>query len=208
MSRRLGKLSAGVATTGIVFGAVAVLTAGTAAAATNYATGSVAYMCNFPGIGQQQLDVKANFVGPDSVAAGGTATPASVGGTATINATINALLNAANYDGVRGKANMPITATNATPAASTVTQLDVPTQINPYVPGSRTFNILQDAGTGVPTLTAGTPGSAVVSLGTTFNAALDFHKKDGSWTAWTFNCTVKNTNPAQNRAFNPAIPIT
>ncbi|KFZ80456.1 hypothetical protein ED92_24170 [Amycolatopsis sp. MJM2582] len=208
MSRRLGKLSAGVATTGIVLGAVAVLTAGTAAAATTYATGTVAYMCNFPGIGQQQLDVKANFVGPDSVASGGTATPSSVGGTATINATINALLNAANYDGVRGKANMPITATNATPTSATVTNLDVPTQINPYVPGPRSFNIVQDAGTGVPTLTAGAPGSGVISLGTTINAPLDFHKKDGTWTAWNFNCTVKNTNPAQNRAFSPAIPIT
>ncbi|WP_181776836.1 DUF6801 domain-containing protein [Amycolatopsis pittospori] len=208
MSRRLGKFSAGVATTGIVFGAVAVLTAGTAAAVTNYTTGTVAYMCNFPGIGQQQLDVKANFAGPDSVASGGTATPSSVGGTATINATINALLNAANYDGVRGKANMSITATNATPASSTVTNLDVPTQINPYVPGPRTFNIVQDAGTGVPTLTAGAPGSGVISLGTTISAPLDFHKKDGSWTAWNFSCTVKNTNPAQNRAFSPAIPIT
>ncbi|MEU9687702.1 DUF6801 domain-containing protein [Amycolatopsis japonica] len=208
MSRRLGKLSAGVATTGIVLGAVAVLTAGTAAAATTYATGTVAYMCNFPGIGQQQLDVKANFTGPDSVAAGGTFTPASVGGSATINATINALLNAANYDGVRGKANMPVTVTNASPASATVTNLDVPTQINPYVPGPRTFNIVQDAGTGVPTFTAGTAGSATASLGTTINAPLDFHKKDGTWTTWNFNCTVKNTNPAQNRAFSPAIPVT
>lgn len=207
MSRRLGKFSAGVAATGVVFGAVAVLTAGTAAAVTPYATGTVAYMCNFPGIGQQQLDVKASFDGPDSVASGATVTPSTVTGTATINATINALLNAANYDGVRGKANMPITVTNATPASATVSQLDVPTQINPYVPGSRTFNIAQDVGTTVPTLTAGTPGSAVVSLGTTFNAALDFHKKDGSWTPWTFNCTVKNTNPAQVRTFNPPIPI-
>ncbi len=208
MSRRLGRISAGVATTGIVLGAVAVLTAGTAAAVTPYATGTVAYMCNFPGIGQQQLDVKAGFNGPDSVASGATATPETVGGTATINATINALLNAANYDGVRGKANMPITATNATPASATVTALNVPEQINPYVPGPRSFNIVQDAGTVVPTLTAGAPGSATVSLGTTINATLDFHKKDGSWTAWTFNCTVKVTNPAQNRAFSPAIPVT
>lgn len=208
MSRRLGRFSAGVATTGIVFGAVAVLTAGTAAAVTPYATGSVAYMCNFPGIGQQQLNVAASFDGPDSVASGATATPSNVAGTATISATINALLNAANYDGVRGKANMPITATNATPASATVTQLNVPEQISPYVPGTKTFNIAQDAGTTVPTLTAGTPGSSVVSLGTTFNAALDFHKKDGTWTAWTFNCTVRTTNPPQNRAFSPAIPVT
>ncbi|MEV7555311.1 DUF6801 domain-containing protein [Amycolatopsis sp. NPDC089917] len=208
MSRRLGKLSAGVATTGIVMGAVAVLTAGTALAATTYATGSVAYMCNFPGIGQQQLDVKAQFDGPTSIASGATATPSNISGTATINATINALLNAANYDGVRGKANMPITITNATPASATVTNLDVPTQINPYVPGPRSFNIVQAAGTGVPTFTAGAPGSATASLGTTINAPLDFHKKDGTWTAWNFNCTVKNTNPAQNRAFSPAIPIT
>jgi hypothetical protein len=207
MSRRLGKFSAGVATTGIVFGAVAVLTAGTALAVTPHATGSVAYMCNFPGIGQQQLNVQASFDTPGPVASGGTVTPSNVAGTATISATINALLNAANYDGVRGKANMPVTVTNATPASATVTQLDVPTQVNPYVPGARTFNIAQDGGTTVPTFTAGAPGSAVVSLGTTFNAALDFHKKDGTWTAWTFNCTVKVTNPAQVRTFSPPITI-
>ncbi|HET6286642.1 MAG TPA: DUF6801 domain-containing protein [Amycolatopsis sp.] len=208
MSRRLGKLSAGVATTAVVMGAVAVLTAGTAAALAPYSTGKVAYMCNFPAIGQQQLDVTAKFDGPASVASGGAFTPSNISGTATISATINALLNSANYDGVRGKVNMPVTVTNATPASATVTNLDVPTQINPYVPGTRTFNILQDAGTGVPTFTAGTPGSATASLGTTINAPLDFHKKDGSWTTWNFNCTVKNTNPAQNRAFSPAITIT
>ncbi|MFD5096236.1 DUF6801 domain-containing protein [Amycolatopsis thailandensis] len=208
MSRRLGKLSAGVATTSIVMGAVAVLTAGTALAATTYATGTVAYMCNFPAIGQQQLDVKAQFDGPASVASGGTFTPSNISGTATISATINALLNSANYDGVRGKVNMPVTVTNATPASATVTNLDVPTQINPYVPGTRTFNIVQATGTGVPTFTAGTPGSATASLGTAISAPLEFHKKDGSWTAWSFNCTVKNTNPAQNRAFSPAVPIT
>ncbi len=208
MSRRLGKVSAGVATSAVVFGAVAVLTAGTASALTPYATGTVAYMCAFPGIGQQQLDVKAQFNGPASVASGATATPSNISGLATINATINALLNAANYDGVRGKANMPITITNATPASATVTNLNVPSQINPYVPGPRSFNIVQDSGTGVPTFTAGAPGSATASLGTTINAPLEFHKKDGSWTAWNFNCTVKNTNPAQNRAFSPAIPVT
>jgi hypothetical protein len=205
MFRTIGRLSA---TTGIVFGAVALLTAGTASAAVEHKTGTVAYMCNFPGIGQQQLDVTAAFTGPDSVAAGGTATPADVKGTATISATINALLNAANYDGVRGKANVPVTVTNATPASSTVTALDVPEQINPYVPGPRTFNIAQDTGTVVPTLTAGTAGTATVSLGPTFSATLDFHKKDGTWTPWTFNCTLKVTNPPQNREFTPPVTVT
>lgn len=135
MSRRLGKMSAGVATTAVVMGAVAVLTAGTASAAVvPFTTGTVAYSCNFPNIGQQQLDVKAGFTAPDSVASGSSVTPASVTGTATISSNIHALLNAGNYDGVRGKANVPVTITNATPASATVGNLDVPTQIS-----ARTF---------------------------------------------------------------------
>lgn len=215
MPRRL-KLSAGIAMAGTVMGAVLVLMAGTASAATvNYHTGPatgpnvpVSYSCNFPAIGQQQLDVSASFDGPSTVASGATATPSNVLGTATISATIHALLNAAGYDGVQGKANVPITATNATPASATVSNLNVPIQIfSPYVAGPLTINIAQDSGTTVPTLTAGTPGSASVSIGTTLTAPLQFHKASGSWTPWTFNCTVK-TSPVQNRLFTPSITVT
>ncbi|WP_370943720.1 DUF6801 domain-containing protein [Amycolatopsis sp. cg5] len=201
MSRRLGTLSAGAA----IIGAVAMLTAGTAVAVTNYHTGTVAFTCNFPSIGSQQLDVTAQFNGPDSVPSGGTATPTDLSGTATISTQIHALLNAANYDGVRGKANVPVVATNATPVNSTVTNVNVPEQIFPYVPGPLTIQIVQDAGTGIPTLTAGSPGVASLSLNTTLSAQLEFHKKSGTWSAWTFNCSVK---AGQNRAFSPNMPIT
>jgi hypothetical protein len=89
-----------------------------------------------------------------------------------------------------------------------VSNLDVPEQIyEPYTPGPLTVNIAQDANTAVPTLTAGSAGTSTVSLDTKLTAALQFRKKDGSYTPWTFNCTVK-ANPVQNRAFSPSVTIT
>ncbi|WP_233621375.1 DUF6801 domain-containing protein [Amycolatopsis sp. WAC 04182] len=184
------------------------LATGQASAATAHATGVVVYMCGFPMIGQQPLDITARFDGPGTVAAGGTFTPDAIAGTATFSALHNAtIFSAANYDGVRGRATAPLSGTNVTPASVTVAGLDVPEQITPYVPGPRTVGFAQDTATSAPAFTAGAPGSAVLALGTTFKLELDFHKRDGSWDPWTLNCTVKNTNPAQNRAFAPAIPV-
>ncbi|WP_414942102.1 DUF6801 domain-containing protein [Amycolatopsis sp. cmx-11-51] len=200
--RRAGMVSV------IVSGVASLLTTGQASAATSHATGTVVHLCGFPMIGQQPLDITARFDSPGPVAAGGTFTPAAIAGTATFNAIHNAtIFSAANYDGLRGKVTAPLTTTNTTPASATVTGLDMPEQITPYVPGPRTVGFTQNAATIVPTFTAGAPGEATVALGTTFKLEVDFHKRDGTWTPWTLNCTVKNTDPAQNRAFAPAIPV-
>jgi hypothetical protein len=209
MSPKLSKLSAGVMTTGALVGVGILLASGTASAAiVPYQTGTVSYNCNFPAIGQRPLAVTAAFNAPDSVPAGTAVTPSGITGTASITSAIHALLNAANYDGVRGKANVPVTTTNATPASATVTNIDVPTQIySPYVAGPLTFNLAQDAGTGVPTLTPTAAGSSTVSIGTSITAPLEFHKKDGTWTPWNFTCTVA-ASPVQNRAFSPSLAVT
>lgn len=200
--RRTGMVSV------IVFGIASLLTTGPASAATSHTTGTVVYLCSFPMIGQQPLDITARFDSPGPVAAGGTFTPAAIAGTATFSAIHNAtIFSAANYDGLRGKVSAPLTATNTTPASATVTGLDLPEQIAPYVPGPRTFVFTQIGATAVPAFTTGAPGEATFALGITFKLAVDFHKRDGTWTPWTLNCTVKNTNPAQNRAFAPAIPV-
>ena len=31
---------------------------------------------------------------------------------------------------------------------------------------------------------------------------------DAAWTPWTMQCNIKVTNPAQNTAFSPSIPVT
>ncbi|HEV7978970.1 DUF6801 domain-containing protein [Amycolatopsis sp.] len=209
MSRKLSKLSAGVMTTGALVGVGLMLASGTASAVDiPYQTGTVSYTCNFPAIGQRPLAVTAAFNAPDSVPAGTPVTPSGITGTASISSAIHALLNAANYDGVRGKADVPVTITNATPASATVTAVDVPTQIaSPYVPGPLTFNLAQDAGTGVPALTPTAAGSSTLSLGSTITAPLEFHKKDGTWTPWSFTCNVA-TSPVQNKAFSPSLAVT
>ncbi|MFI9453964.1 DUF6801 domain-containing protein [Amycolatopsis sp. NPDC052450] len=200
--RRIGAVSV------IVLGAASLLTVGQASAATSHTTSTVTYLCGFPMIGQQPLDITAKFDSPGPVSAGGSFTPAAIAGTAAFSALHNAtIFSAANYDGLRCKVKAPVTATNATPASATVTGLDLPAQITPYVPGPRTVGFSQDAATAVPVFTAGAPGQATFALGTTFELEVEFHKRDNTWTPWTLGCTVKNTNPAQNRAFAPAIPV-
>ncbi len=192
----------------VVSGTVSLLATGSASAATVRTTPAITYLCGYPMVGQHPIDITMRFTGPDTVPAGGTFTPTGFGGTLTFPPTLNGVLSAANYDGFRGRVTPPVTGTNVTPASATVTELKVPEQIAPYVPGPRTIDVVQDAGTGVPVFTAGTPGSASVLLGAKLVLALDIHKRDNSWTPWTFNCTVKSTNPAQDRVFGPSLPIT
>ncbi|RSN18613.1 hypothetical protein DMC63_18305 [Streptomyces sp. WAC 05977] len=201
--RRAGAVSA------VVFVVVSLLTAAPAMAFTSFATGTITYMCSFPSIGQQPLDVRMTFTGPDAVPAGGAITPGGIAGSLVFNATLNAVtFYASNRDGIRGTITTSLTGTNTTPASAEVTRLRIPEQIAPYVQGPRTVLFEQDTSTVVPTFGAGTPGQAAIGLGTTFRIDGALRQKDGTWSPWIFNCTVKNTNPAQNRAFSPAIPIT
>ncbi|QKV75506.1 DUF6801 domain-containing protein [Amycolatopsis sp. Hca4] len=209
---RLSRLSAGIATTATAVGAIAVLTAGTAAAATvTYTAGGttpLTYTCTFPGVTPQPVLVTSHLDAEDSVAAGGTLTPANVGGSATISAGVHALLTAVGYDGIRGTATVPVTAASGTLSQPAATGLNIPETIYP-AGGPITVNISQVATSSVPSYTApATAGTDTLSMGTTVTAALEFHKKaNNTWTPWSMSCTLKVTNPAQNTAFSPSITV-
>ncbi|HEY3465564.1 MAG TPA: DUF6801 domain-containing protein [Amycolatopsis sp.] len=209
---RLSRLSAGIATTATAIGAIAVLTAGTAAAATvTYTAGGTAgitYNCTFPGISPQPVAITAHLDAPDVVAAGSTVTPANVGGTASITAAVHSLLTAVGYDGIRGVATVPVTASAGTLSQPAATGLNIPEVIYPPT-GPITVNISQVATSSVPDWTApAAAGSATLSLTSSLSANLEFHKKStGVWAPWTMNCTLKVTSPAQNTAFSPSITV-
>ncbi|WP_116204055.1 DUF6801 domain-containing protein [Amycolatopsis circi] len=188
---RLSKLSTGVVT-GFAVGAIAVLTAGTASAATaTYKAGPANYSCTFPAIPPQTVAVTAQFDGPDTIPAGGTTTPANVSGTATITALVHALLTAAGYDGIRGTADVPITVDNGSLSPSDASGLQIPEQIYP-AGGPITVNIAQTSTSSIPTYTApSSPGTVTYGLDTGLSAQLEFHKpSDDSWTPWTMTCTA------------------
>ncbi|SEP51448.1 DUF6801 domain-containing protein [Amycolatopsis saalfeldensis] len=210
---RLRKLSTSAAMTGIAVGAIAVLTAGTAAAATTvYSAGTdpnpaITYTCTFPGIPAQPVTVTAHLSAPDTVPSGTTITPTDVGGTATVSATVHALLTAVGLDGIRGSATVPVTATSGTLSQPAATGLDIPETIYP-AGGPITVIISQVPTSSIPNYTAGPAGTATLKLGTPISAALQFHKaSDGSWSNWTMNCTLKAQSPAQNTSFTPDLNI-
>src|SRR3954469_9187746 len=209
---RLSRLSAGIATTATAIGAIAVLTAGVASAATvTYTAGGttpVTYNCTFPGISPQPVAVVAHLDAPDVVPNSTTVTPANVGGSATITATVHALLTAVGYDGIRGTATVPVAASAGTLSQPSATGLNIPEVIYP-TGGPITVNIAQVAASSIPNWTApSAAGSATLSLTSSLSAALEFHKKStGAWTPWTMNCTLKATSPVQNTAFSPSITV-
>ena len=209
---RLSRLSAGIATTATAVGAIAVLTAGTAAAATvTYTAGGttpLTYTCTFPGVSPQPVLVTSHLDADDSVAAGGTVTPANVGGSATISAGVHALLTAVGYDGIRGVASVPVTAASGTLSQPAATGLSIPETIYP-AGGPITVNISQVATSSVPTYTApATAGTDTLSMGSPVSASLEFHKKStNTWSPWAMTCNLKVTNPAQNTAFSPSITV-
>jgi hypothetical protein len=190
--------------------AMAVVTAGPAAAATvTYQTGAVAYTCElFPGLTPQAATIQARFDAPDSVATGTTVAPAGVGGVLRFDQGPHGIMTAYGYDGFRGYAELGLTATGATLSGPSATGLIVPERIYP-AGGAIEVPFDQGPGAGVPSLTAGAPGSATVSVTTTATFSLEYHKKaTGVWTPWTMHCNVRVTNPPQNPAFGPAIPVT
>ncbi|MFE0025693.1 DUF6801 domain-containing protein [Amycolatopsis sp. NPDC059021] len=215
---RLRKLSARAVTTGAAVGAAIVLTAGTAMAATvTYKVGDpttnpptgVTYLCTFPGIQPQPVVVTAQLDAPDSIPSGGTATPSNVGGTATITGAVHSLLTAVGYDGIRGTASVPVTLTNGTLSQPAATGLEVPEKIYPADGKPITVVISQVATSSIPTATAGSPGTATLSLGQQLTAQLQFHRgSTNTWTPYNMTCNLKATTPPQNTAFTPSITIT
>ncbi|MEV4144308.1 DUF6801 domain-containing protein [Amycolatopsis sp. NPDC049691] len=204
---RLRNLSLKAAATAATVSALGMVLTGVASADTTYNAGAT-YRCTFPGIPQQDVAITAFLTGPDSIAAGGTAVPTNVGGTATISAAVHSLLTAVGYDGLRGTATVPVTAARGT-VSGPASGLNIPETIYP-AGGPITVNISQVATSSVPTYTApATAGSDTLSLGTPITAALQFHKaSNNTWANWNMSCTPKTTSPAQNLAFSPNFVIT
>ncbi|MEQ0558623.1 DUF6801 domain-containing protein [Amycolatopsis sp. NEAU-NG30] len=204
---RLRNLSLKAVTTAAIVSTLGMLTAGVAAADTTYNAAAI-HRCTFPGIPQQDVAITAFLTGPDSIPVNGTATPTNVGGTATISAAVHSLLTAVGYDGIRGKATVPVTAARGS-VSGPATNLNIPETIYP-AGGPITVNISQDSGSTVPTYTApATAGSDTLSLGSPITAALQFHKaSNNTWANWNMSCTLKTTSPAQNKAFSPDFVIT
>ncbi|WP_410621222.1 DUF6801 domain-containing protein [Amycolatopsis sp. cmx-8-4] len=209
---RLSRLSAGIATTATAIGAIAVLTAGVASAATiTYTAGGttpVTYNCTFPGISPQPVAVVAHLDAPSSVVHSTTVTPSNVNGTATISSTVHSLLTAVGYDGIRGTASVPVSASSGTLSQPAATGLNIPQVIYP-TGGAITVNIAQVATSSIPNWTApSAAGTATLSLTSSLSAALEFHKKStNTWTPWAMSCTLKATSPVQNTSFSPSITV-
>ncbi|WP_020661808.1 DUF6801 domain-containing protein [Amycolatopsis benzoatilytica] len=201
---RIRTLSKGVVT-GVAVGAIAVLAAGTASAATQtYSAGPASYSCTFPAIPAQTVSISAHFDGPDTIPVNTSVTPANVGGSASITSIVHALLTAAGYDGIRGTADVPITVDNGSLSQPDASGLQIPEQIYP-AGGGITVNINQASTSVIPTYTAPAAAGAVnFALGTTITANLEFHKAaDGSWTPWTMTCTAPS-----GTSFTPSGTIT
>lgn len=199
-----------VLTTVACAAAMAVSMAGPASAATvTYQTGAVlTTTCLFPGVTPQPANITARFDAPDSITSGTTVTPAGVSGSLRFGEGPHALLTVYGYDGFRGHADLGLAATGATFSGPSATGLTVPEQ---FFPAGGAIDVLFEQGPGavVPSLTAGAPGTATVKLTTTATFTFEVHKKaTGAWNPWTTTCTIKVTNPPQNPAFGPSIPVT
>lgn len=200
---RLRNLSLKAVATAATVGTLGMVLAGVASADTAYNAAGT-YRCTFPGVPQQDVAITATLTGPDSLPANGTAVPTNVGGTATITATVHALLTAVGYDGIRGLATVPVTAARGS-VSGPASGLEIPEVIYP-TGGPITVNINQVATSSIPTYTApSTAGADTLTLGTPISAALQFHKKsNNTWANWTMVCTPKTTAPN----FSPDFSIT
>ncbi|HET6708384.1 hypothetical protein [Amycolatopsis sp.] len=118
----------------------------------------------------------------------------------------HAILTAYGYDGFRGHVDLGLAATGATLSGPSATGLTMPEQIFP-AGGDLAVQFGQGPDAVAPTLTAGAPGTATVTTRATFT--LEVHKKStGVWNPWTMTCNIRVTNPPQNPAFSPSIPVT
>jgi len=190
--------------------AMAVSTAGPASAATvTYQTGAVLTTCDlFAGITPQPATLETRFDAPDSLAAGTTVTPAGVSGVLQFGEGPHAYLTAFGYDGFRGHVDLGLAATGATLSGPVAGGLTVPEQIFP-AGGVLPVQFGQEPGAVVPSLTAGAPGAATVRVTTPATFTLEVHQKaTGVWKPRTMTCNIKVTNPPQNPAFSPSIPVT
>ncbi|MEC3973732.1 DUF6801 domain-containing protein [Amycolatopsis sp. H20-H5] len=174
------------------------LGAGLAQAVTTFHPGpAVGYSCAFPAVGTRPVTMSEGAAGPDSVSTGATFSLTGISGTVTFSAAVHSLLTSLGYDGVRGYGAIGITAVNATPTFSGTGT--IPAAI--WSPGGPATFGVTGASQG---FIAGTTGPIVFSLATQFSLATEFHRTNGTWTAFGLTCTVR---PAQERTFTPALPI-
>lgn len=176
------------------------LTAGTASASTTTNTGTLTYTCTFPGISPPATTLTAGLAVTDPHP--GQSFTVSPSAQHVFPVGLTALLRAAGYDAVRGTVAVPFAVKNAGPAAGTITGGFPET---PLGTGATTLPV-----TGSPqTFTAGASGAVEFTIGASFPESLEVHKAaTGAWALWSLTCTLKVTNPAQSRAFQPDVPIT
>ncbi|MCR6484827.1 hypothetical protein M8542_18520 [Amycolatopsis sp. OK19-0408] len=173
------------------------LTAGTANATIVTNTGMLTYNCTFPGVTPQPTTLVAHLdVTDPHPGQPFTVTPYA---TVTYSAAVKALLGALGYDQVRGSISTTFSVVNATPPTGVLAGA---LPANPFTSGSVT-------GTPQVFTADAVAGSVSFAMGTGISESLEFHKKaTGTWTAFASTCTIKATSPAQNRAFQPDVPIT
>ncbi|MBN6033452.1 DUF6801 domain-containing protein [Amycolatopsis sp. 195334CR] len=210
MSRRFGRLFAGMATTSMVLG-LTMAGAGTALAADQAytTTSTLSYTCNYPLIGEAPLTVTATFQGPDSITGGGTFQAHTVTAVATVPAdVVGALYFLGGIDGVRGTADASVAVSGGTPSTVNVSDLGVAEQFVADPNADFPVNAAQTSSTVVPAITAASSGTLTASLGATFSASLDFHYLNAT-PEWqgpeAFDCTLDG---GQTPAFSPSLPIT
>ncbi len=176
------------------------LTAGTANATYTTNTSALTYTCTFPGISPPPTTLTAELAVTDPHP--GQPFTVSPSAQHVFPIGLTALLRAAGYDAVRGSLSAPFAVSNATPAAGTISG-GFPQQS--LGTGATTLPV-----TGSPqTFTAGAAGSVGFTMGVSFTEGLEIRKAaTGAWALWSLTCTLRVTNPAQNRAFQPDVPIT
>ncbi|SFO80901.1 hypothetical protein SAMN05421810_10121 [Amycolatopsis arida] len=213
MARRIRNLLAGAAAACLATTVTGVLGAGTAQAAeVTYESQTLRYICTYPLIGNDILDVKFQFQAPESVPSGGTVQPHDIVATATVPASVVSLLYyVGGIDGVRGTADGGVTVTNGSPTDVDISDLRIDEQFVSDPDSDFTVIAHQDAGTVVPTITAGEPGTLGADMGSFFAATVDFHYMNTNPPSWqgpeSFECDLDTSIP-QDTSFTPDMTVT
>ncbi|RZQ64735.1 DUF6801 domain-containing protein [Amycolatopsis suaedae] len=204
--RRLTSIAASVA---LATAATGLFSATAALAATDqtYSTGNLDFTCNFPLIGETAITGNVTFDGPSSVPSGWSGQPSRLEATGVIPPDVaDAIRSLAGVDGLRGSTAGDATLTNATPASVSL-GLDFGEHFISGPPGIPWVIVARPAaGTVLPTITAGAPGTVTARLSGTFEVAFDVHYVNEGWQrADNVGCWL---NAGQDPVFSPPMTVT
>jgi hypothetical protein len=184
----LARLTAGIATIGLVAGAAAVfLTAGSSSAAT--VTKSLNFTCPFPIVGNKTVAVQIQATLPDAATVGQPIKTTGFSTTATVDATTASALTIVGAATVSGTADASVVITTG----SDVQTLDIPNLTIPTTPTPPSGQSLTTVASGtVPDVTPTVAGNAVLTVGN-FNVTLTPLTSAGQPTGlgtFTLACTL------------------